>query len=175
MAKTYAYKFVKNDDKYEITEKALFNPYHIERILGKVTIKNKVYELIEIKGRWANFEGVYLTERKNLTFKVLASFVSGYSGGDRSEQWHPYKRDLLDPDLLDDIGMEVFTYKHFYSGTNEILDCYLAVKKDEATEELINALNERSVSAVNEADRLRALWESHKPKEPKWEPITEGK
>lgn len=175
MAKTYAYKFVKNGDKYEITEKALFNPYHIERILGKVTIKNKVYELIEIKGRWASFEGVYLTERKNITFKVLDSFVSMCSAGDRSEQWHPYTEDLLDPDLLDDIGAKVLTYKHFYSGSNEICDVYCAVKTDEVTEELINALNERSVSAVNEAARLRALWESHKPKEPKWEPITEGK
>lgn len=171
MAKTYAYKFVKNGDKYEITEKALFNPYHIEKIFGKVTIKNKVYELIEIKSRWADFEGVYLTERENLTFKVLARFVCSYGNGDRSEQWRPYKEDLLDPDLLDDIGMEVLTYKHFYSGSNELLDIYFPVKKDEVTEELINALNERSVSEVNKADRLRAHWASFEPKEPKWEPI----
>ena len=120
----YVYKFVEKDGKYGLTEKAVFNPYTIERILGKVKIGRKCYEKIYVQDCYGIFFGTFLTERKNLTFDVVEHFVTSYSYGIRSVQNHPYTEDLFDDQLIDDVGMAVLTYKHFYSSQDCLADVY---------------------------------------------------
>lgn len=154
----YIYKAIEKNGKYEITAKAELNPYTIEKMLGTVVIKNKIYEKIAVKTRYMT-EPVYgLTERANLTFDVVASFVTSFSNGDRSVDSHPYTEDLLDDDLLDDVGMVVLTRKHFFSSSNHLAEVYYPVKKEKVNDELIEYLNEYSKKQEAEAVQLRHHW-----------------
>ena len=160
MPKCDIYRFEEHDGKYVITEKATLPHLSIERILGKVVIKNGVYEKVELKSGifGSACDGIYLTKRKNLTYSIVKQFIETYSNGTRSVQRHPYTDDLFDDELLDDIGMTVLTYKYFYSGDDRLVDTYYPVKKEDVTEELLSQLEETSKQQMEEAARLRAHW-----------------
>lgn len=169
--KPNVYKFIVDDNgQYVLTAKGNVNLYGVERILGKVKVKGdrKTYELIEIKNRYFDDDGYYLTEREKLTFDIVARFVTSHDNGDRSVQHRPFYDDLKDKELLDDLGMEVLTYKHYYSGNDFLADCFMPMKKIDVTEELIQKLKEKSEKEEQDAMALResrlsrpkAVWES---------------
>lgn len=147
----YGYKFKEQDGICEITARAEINPYHIERILGKARVKGKKaeYEYIYIKSYDSDFEGVLLTERKNLNFDVVSNFITRYSNGVRTAGNHPYCADLKDDDLLDELGIEVLLYKHFFSMGSGLCVCYYPCKRTDITEELKEKLRERTREAEN--------------------------
>lgn len=157
MPKCDIYRFEEHDGQYVITEKATLPGLPIERILGKVVIKKSIYEKVELKSLFVP-EGVYLVKRKKLTFQTVKQFVTFYSDGTRCVQHHPYTDDLFDDELLDDIGMTVLTYKHFYSGNNLLADVYYPVKKEKVTDELLAQIEEINQKETAEAARLRAHW-----------------
>ena len=172
--KHYIYKFVSNGDEIELTAKAEGDLYRVERILGKVLVKgqNELFEMIEIKSRLSpQLNGIFLTERKNFNFDNIENFILFHSNGDRSEQWHPYKQDLKDDTLLSDLGIEVLTYKYFYSGDDKIRDVYYVCKKEDVNEELKEELKKRTIRAEDEAKRLRTLWASYEKQTTNWENI----
>lgn len=149
------YKFIQSEDgKYILTDVSTqVNLYGIYRILGTVKVKGKrnVYEKIEIKNRYFNDDGIYLTERKNLTREILFHFITSCYYGDRSEQHFPYKSDLLDKTLLEDLGITVLTYKYFYSGNRKLCDLYYPVETENITDELKTKLQKQTEFAINEA------------------------
>ena len=172
--KHYIYKFVNNGDETELTAKTEGNLYCVERILGKVLVKgqNELFEMIEMRDRLSpQLNGIFLTERKNFNFDNIKSFILFHSNGDRSEQWHPYKQDLKDDTLLSDLGIEVLTYKHFYSAVDKLQDVYYVCKKEDVNEELKEKLKKWTIQAENEAKRLRTIWESSKKQTINWEKI----
>ena len=166
------YKFrIEPDGSYVLVAKAYLNLYCIERILGKAKVKGdrKTYELIEIKDYGCPIcDGTYLVERKKLTFGVVCHFITTHAYGARSVQHHPYSADLLDDELLDDLGIEVLKYKHFYSSDDFLADCFYPVKKDAVSDELLKQLKEKSEKEVQEAARIRELRNSTKRYAPKW-------
>ena len=167
----YIYTFVAVQEKYQLTSKAEANLYHIERILGAVKVqgKSELFEKVEIKDRYTGFEGIFLTERKNLNFDVVEDFVTGYYNGVRSVQSHPYTDDLLDDDLLDDLDMTVLTYKHFYSMGGGLCDVYYPVKKEKATDELRQTLNQWTEEAISD----KKTWDKCREEERRNIPIFE--
>ena len=172
--KHYIYKFVNHGDEIELTAKRVGSLYGVERILGKVMVKgqNELFEMIEIKNRlYPELNGIFLTERKNLNFDNIENFILFHSNGDRSEQWHPYKQDLKDDTLLSDLGIEVLTYKHFYSGNDKLLDVYYVCKKEDVNEELKEKLKKWTIQAENEAKRLRTIRASREKCTINWENI----
>lgn len=172
--KHYIYKFVDHGDEIELTAKRVGNLSGVERILGKVLVKgqNELFEMIEIKNRlYPQLNGIFLTERKNFNFDNIKSFILFHSNGDRSEQWHPYKQDLKDDTLLSDLGIEVLTYKHFYSADDKLHDVYYVCKKEDVNEELKEELKKRTIRAEDEAKGLRTLWASYEKQTTNWENI----
>ncbi len=73
----------------------------------------------------------------------------------RSKQYHPYEKDLLDDELLNDLGLEVFTYKHYCSGDKLLVDHYEPIEKDKITEEFKKHLEELTRSAVKEYEHYK--------------------
>ncbi len=115
-------------------EEVIIDPYTIEMILGKTKIEGSKldWEKIMTKRDARDFGEYYIVRRKDLLKKTdaIIRFVQSYCNGSRSLQWHPYTRDLFDDNLLEDAGIIVLNYKHFYSGDGEIDDVYYAVSKD---------------------------------------------
>lgn len=150
--------YEEKDGKCVLTAKAEINPYHIEKILGKASVKGskKIYEYIYIKAFNCDFEGVLLTERKNLNFDVVTSFIETYYNGDRSVENHPYYADLKDNELLDDLDIEVLTYKIFYS-ISGLRTRFYPCKRNEITEELRESLKEKTKKAEEE----KISWDNH--------------
>lgn len=150
------YKFIQSEDgKYILTDVSTqVNLYGIYRILGTVKVKGKrsVYEKIEIKNRYFNDDGVYLTERKNLNRKILFHFIRNCDYGDRSKQHFPYERDLLDRTLLEDLGITVLTYKYFYSGSRSLCDLYYPVETENISDELKAKLLKQTEFAIRESE-----------------------
>ena len=166
------YKFKIESGEYILTEKAVLpNLHRIERIIKQVKVKNDLrsFELIQL-GKW-DYSFLCLVERKELDFDNVSSFINYYTGGERTEESHSYKKDLLDNELLDDLGIVVLTYKHFYSGTNSILTCYKPVYKTEVTDELKNELKKYSEEQIEEAARIRKGWAEMKKPNVIWESI----
>ena len=166
----YKYEIDEKTGKYVLTSKTnMISLYWIERILGVVQVKGaKVpYELIEIKNRHYDVDGLYLVKRKHINRDIIESFVSSCSYCTRSVQHRPYTDDLKDPDLLSDIGAMVFTYKHWACGDKVLYDEYIAIKKENITTEFLEKLDEMSKAAIEasktaqERDKsaLKVLWE----------------
>lgn len=115
-------------------EEVVINPYTIEMIFGKTKIEGSKldWEKIMIKRDARDSGEYYIVRRKDLLKKTdaIIRFVQSYCNGSRSLQWHPYTRDLFDDDLLEDAGIRVLTYKHFYGSDGEVKDVYCAVSED---------------------------------------------
>lgn len=149
----YKYEIDEKTGKYVLTSKTnQISLYWIERILGVVPVKNsKVpYELIEIKNRHYNVDGLYLVKRKNITFDIICSFVSSCSYCTRSEQSRPYTKDLKDPDLLSDLGIRIFTYKHWACGDKVLYDHYIAIREKDIDQEFLHKIKSWSEAAIAE-------------------------
>ena len=145
------YLFEINDrDECKITYEASIYPsaFSLRKIIGKRTFKNKktVFEEIEL------FDGTRcLIKRKCLTEHIVRSFITGNEHGIRSVQHYPYTDDLLDTSLLDELNIEVLTYKHYYSGDKKIRDIYLPIKKDDPDKnKIIEWTKEQSIEAIEE-------------------------
>lgn len=156
--KVTMYKYEINNGIYVLTAKTTdINPYNIERILGKVQVKGRKtdFELIEIKSRHFDYDGKYLIKRSDLTYEIIGHFIESCDGCVRSKQNHPYERDLLDKDLLNDLGIQVLTYKYFYIGDNKIRDLYypFIFSDDDYTldEDDLQAIHRELDSRTNEA------------------------
>lgn len=150
--------------------------YNVEGILGKVLVRgrNELFEIIKIRSySFPEYNGIYITERKNLTFGVLKSFVRFYSYGDRSELHHPYTDDLKDDTILSDVGMSVLTYKYYYSADDYLADVYFPCKTEEVNEALKKQLDEKSSQAIQECDTLRQRRYKFEEKRKKVRPIWE--
>ena len=65
--------------------------------------------------------------------------------------------DILDLSILDDFGIEVLTYKHYYWGDKKLCDVYLATTKEHVTEELKEKLARRSKDAIRECENHKRM------------------
>ena len=156
--KIYIYSFKISEGEYIIDSKCELKiglTHSIERILGKVLVRgrNELFEMVEIKSySFPEYNGIYITERKNLTFDVLKRFIKYYYNGCRSELHHPYTADLEDDAILLDVGMSVLTYKYYYSANDYLADAYFACKTEEVNEDLKKRLEEKTSQAIQEAE-----------------------
>lgn len=151
---TKGYLF-KVDDRgnYIITHEAIIGRCNITKIIGKRMVKGRKTEFEEIEFVEPNKERHRcLIKRKELTPSEIISLIEFCEAGTRSIQWHPYTEDLMDLSLLDDLGIEVLTYKHYYWGDKELCDVYLATKRENVTEELKEKLEQRSKEAIRECE-----------------------
>ena len=149
---TKGYLF-KADDRgnYIITHEAIIGRCNITKIIGKRIVKGRKTEFEEIEFVEPNKERQRcLIKRKELTPSEIISLVEFCEAGTRSIQWHPYTEDLMDLSLLDDLGIEVLTYKHYYWSDKKLCDVYLATKRENVTEELKEKLDQRSKEAIHE-------------------------
>ena len=175
--KTFVYKFRINEGEYEITEKAedqMGLLSNIERILGKVVVKgrNELFEIIEIKSRqFPSVNGVYLTERKNITYEYVKRFINFHSNGDRSVLHYPYTDDLKDDTLLSDLGISVLTYKHYYATDDYLADVYYVCRVEDANEDLKKRLDEVTTEAICQSKKVRAWRKADEDKSLIWEDI----
>lgn len=159
----YCYTFKEQNGIYELTGKAEFNPYNIEKILGKVKVKGKRqdYELIYIKSEYPRiYDGIVLTERKNLTFKVVTFFIRTCWYCERSVEHRPYYNDLKDKELLNDLDIEVLTYQRYWESEKCITTCFYPCKRDEITEELKTELEERTKCAKEQLEDFKRFRKS---------------
>ena len=151
---TKGYLF-KVDDRgnYIITHEAIIGRCNITKIIGKRMVKGRKTEFEEIEFVEPNKERHRcLIKRKELTPSEIISLVEFCEAGTRSIQWHPYTEDLMDLSLLDDLGIEVLTYKHYYWSDKKLCDVYLATKRENITEELKEKLDQRSKEAIRECE-----------------------
>lgn len=159
--KVTMYKYEINNGKYVLTAKTTdINPYNIERILGKVHVKGRKtdFELIEIKSRHFDYDGQYLIKRSDLTYEIIGHFIESCDVCIRCKRHHPYEYDLLDKDLLNDLGIQVLTYKQFFVGDNEIDDMYYPISLSKLNEEDLQAIHKKLDQWSNEAI---AAYEKH--------------
>jgi len=156
---TKGYLF-KVDDRgnYIITHEAIIGRCNITKIIGKRMVKGRKTEFEEIEFVEPNKERHRcLIKRKELTPSDIISLIEFCEAGTRSIQWHPYTEDLMDLSLLDDLGIEVLTYKHYYWGDKKLCDVYLATKRENVTEELKEKLNQRSKDAIRECEDHKSM------------------
>jgi hypothetical protein len=156
---TKGYLF-KVDDRgnYIITHEAIIGRCNITKIIGKRMVKGRKTEFEEIEFVEPNKERHRcLIKRKELTPSEIISLIEFCERGVRSVQWHPYTEDLMDLSLLDDLGIEVLTYKHYYWGDKELCDVYLATKRENVTEELKEKLEQRSKEAIRECENHKNM------------------
>lgn len=137
--KVYSYEICK-DGRYLLTSFSTdINLYLMHRILGKCKPigKRAWYEEIEIKFPYPSYKKIrLLVERKNITFKMLKYVLSEYT-----VQTASLSEIIQDKDLLDDMGLEVLTRKHYYPQPYpHIVDEYQLYKKSDVNDELINSL-----------------------------------
>ena len=147
---TKGYLF-KVDDRgnYIITHEAIIGRCNITKIIGKRMVKGRKTEFEEIEFVEPNKERCRcLIKRKELTPSEIISLIEFCEAGTRSIQRHPYTEDLMDLSLLDNLGIEVLTYKHYYWGDKKLCDVYLAAKRENVTEELKEKLEQRSKEAI---------------------------
>ena len=151
---TKGYLF-KVDDRgnYTITHEAVIGRCYITKIIGKRIVKGRKTEFEEIEFVEPNKERHRcLIKRKELTPSEIIRLIEFCEHGARSIQWHPYTEDLIDLSLLDDLEIEVLTYKHYYWGDKKLCDVYLATKKENVTEELKERLAQRSKDAIRSCE-----------------------
>ena len=161
-----------------LTKQATVNSVFIERIIGKRKVKGRKTDFEEIElAEFSPFDAHVtrtrcLVKRKDLSPSILMQFILFYCNGARSVQWHPYTDDLLDKELLDDLGVEVLTYKHYYLGDKQLCDVYCPVMKDDVTEELKNELKERTKNAIRQENFWYDQRQREKPKNQiQWESL----
>lgn len=168
------YKFEKDETGYTLIAQADLIG-HIDRILKKVKVKGKRkdFELIYVKTRLSSQnDGYYLIARRDLDFREMSSFICYHSNGVRSVQWHDYRDDLLDEEILDDLGMTVLTYKYYYSGNDKLADKFYPVLKENVTDELLEELKNQTEKAIAEAKNLREYRAEQKNLySMKWQPV----
>lgn len=149
------YKYeINNKGKYVLTAKTTdINPYNIERILRKVQVEGRKtdFELIEIKSRHFNYDGRYLIKRSDLTYDLVEHFITTCDICSRCTSHHPYELDLLDRDLLNDLGIQVLTYKQFFIGDNEIDDMYYPIKLSKLNDTDLQAIHKKLDYRTKEA------------------------
>lgn len=156
---TKGYLF-KVDDRgnYIITHEAIIGRCNITKIIGKRMVKGRKTEFEEIEFVEPNKERHRcLIKRKELTPSEIISLIEFCEAGTRSIQWHPYTEDLTDLSLLDDLGIEVLTYKHYYWSDKKLCDVYLATLKENVTEELKEKLEQRSKEAIREYEDHKSM------------------
>ena len=156
---TKGYLF-KVDDRgnYIITHEAIIGRCNITKIIGKRTVKGRKTEFEEIEFVEPNKERHRcLIKRKELIPSDIISLIEFCEAGTRSIQWHPYTEDLMDLSLLDDLGIEVLTYKHYYWSDKKLCDVYLATKRENVTEELKEKLEQRSKEAIRECEDHKSM------------------
>ena len=156
---TKGYLF-KVDDRgnYIITHEAIIGRCNITKIIEKRMVKGRKTEFEEIEFVEPNKERHRcLIKRKELTPSEIISLIEFCEAGTRSIQWHPYTEDLMDLSLLDDLGIEVLTYKHYYWGDKKLCDVYLATKKENVTEELKEKLEQRSKDAIRSCENHKSM------------------
>ena len=163
----------KDDGKgnYIITHEAEIGCYVICRIICKRMVKGRKTEYEEIEIIDGGKHRRCLVKRKDITVPVLISLICFYENGTRSVQWHPYTDDLLDVSLLDELGITILTYKHYYFGDKKLCDVYCPVKKDEVTPELLEKLQKRSDAAVEAYEVDKYPEPSLMPREITWNRI----
>ena len=147
--------------RYVLTHQTTIYPCELLRIIGKRNVKGRRvdFEEIEILDR-SDKRYRCLIKRKDLTISDLFMLIEFHEHGDRSIQSHPYTEDILDPTILDDFGIEVLTYKHYYSGNRKLCDSYYPVPKENVTSELKDKLEQWSKDAIawrdyDENERLK--------------------
>lgn len=156
---TKGYLF-KVDDRgnYIITHEAIIGRCNITKIIGKRMVKGRKTEFEEIEFVEPNKERHRcLIKRKELIPSDIISLIEFCEAGTRSIQWHPYTEDLMDLSLLDDLGIEVLTYKHYYWSDKKLCDVYLATKRENVTEELKEKLEQRSKEAIRECEDHKSM------------------
>ena len=155
--KGYLFK-VDDHGNYIITHEAIIGQCNITKIIGKRMVKGRKTEFEEIEFVEPNEERHRcLIKRKELTPSEIIGLVEFYEHGARSVQWHPYTEDIMDLSLLDDLGIEVLTYKHYYWSDKKLCDVYLATKKENVTEELKDKLEQRSKDAIRSCENHKNM------------------
>lgn len=153
MSKAYLFKTIDNGVCL-LTHEGKANLYRIDRIIAKRGVKKK--------GRHVDYEEVVidgthcLIKRKDLTFTVMSQFVACTKHESRSVQHRPYTDDLLDESLLNDLGLTVLTFKHYYSANDELCDLYYLARSEDVNDNLIKKLNDISNEAIEHANVHRA-------------------
>ena len=156
---TKGYLF-KVDDRgnYIITHEAIIGRCNITKIIGKRMVKGRKTEFEEIEFVKPNNERYRcLIKRKELTSSEVAGLIEFCECGVRSAQRRPYTEDLMDLSLLDDLGIEVLTYKHYFWRDKELCDLYLATKRENVTEELKEKLDQRSTDAIYSCENHKSI------------------
>lgn len=121
-----------------------------------------------VKGRKTEFEEIEFVEpneerhrclikRKELTPSEIISLIEFCERGVRSVQRRPYTEDLMDLSLLDDLEIEVLTYKNYFWGDKKLCDVYLATKKENVTEEVKEKLAKQSEDAIRECENHKNM------------------
>ena len=155
--KGYLFK-VDDHGNYIITHEAIIGRCNITKIIGKRMVKGRKTEFEEIEFVEPNKKRHRcLIKRKELTPSEIIGLVEFCDAGARSIQWHPYTEDILDSSILDDVGIEVLTYKHYYWGDKKLYDVYWATLKDNVTEELKEELEQRSKKAIRECEEHKSM------------------
>jgi len=129
MKKVGIYKWARDkDNNVVITGKGtIYLQTKLRKIIGSVKPKGRkcIFEIVEIK----NSLEPYLVKRKDFNFDILDSFVS-YTGSGARTEYEPIYEDLLDDELLDELGFGILEYKIYYSGSNHLATEYELVKKE---------------------------------------------
>lgn len=155
--KGYLFK-VDDHGNYIITHEAVIGKCNISKIIGKRMVKGRKTEFEEIEFVEPNNKRYRcLIKRKELTPSEIIRLVEFCDAGTRSIQWHPYTEDILDLSLLDDLVIEILTYKHYYWGDKKLCDVYLATKKENVTEELKEKLAKRSEDAIQSCENHKSM------------------
>lgn len=145
------YKVERDGDEIRLTEKANFKSiFGIKDIQGPITNvkgRKKAFEMLTISNNARGLHGKYLIMRDQLDFDIVADFITSHPNGDRSVQYMPYTRYLHDGTLLDELGIVVLTYKHYYWGDHKLMDLYYPVRKDNVTDALLSKLDDLSNKA----------------------------
>ena len=154
------------------------NPYNIERILGvvkNVRINNRKskfdFEKVEIKSQYyPSDDGIYLIKRKDLiSHNIMSKFIGSYWNGTRTEDSHPYWKDLLDESLIADMNCTVLTYKHWFSSSdpNRISKCFSLVKNEDV-EEVAREFKLSDEKVEEDFKRIQTLRKNQQEKKVNW-------
>ena len=87
-------------------------------------------------------------KRKDLDFDIIEHFIRSCDGRIRSKQNKPYTADLKDLELLTDLGIKVYTYKHFAAGDKVLYDHYFPIKEENIDQDFLDTIEARSKYAI---------------------------